>query len=92
VSGVPGLPPAAAADLVAINDLVGRWEHWSVRRAEVQAKRRRSDEEILRLFLHPMWCIEKESGYRDLHEGLARFTGVEELFDGLTHLEHEPRS
>ena len=82
----------AAADLVAINDLVGRWTHWSARRAEVQGKRRRSDEEILRLFLHPMWCIDQESGYRDLHTGLAKFAGLEELFAGLTHLEHEPRS
>ena len=92
LSGVPSLPPVAAADLVAINDLVGRWTHWSARRAEVQGKRRRSDEEILRLFLDPMWCIEQESGYRDLHTGLTKFAGLDELFAGLTHLEHEPRS
>jgi GT2 family glycosyltransferase len=92
LGGQPGIPPVAVADLVAINDLIGRWKHWSERRAAVQAKRRRSDEEILRLFLHPMWCIEQESGYRDLHEGLAKFAGLERLFAGLTHLEHEPRN
>ena len=68
------------ADLLAINDLLGRWEHWSKRRAEVQARRRRPDAEIFRLFLKPHWCIEGERGYEELQRGLSAFYGLDELF------------
>jgi hypothetical protein len=40
----------AAADLLAANDLLSRWSHWMNRRAEVQAKRKRRDEDIFGLF------------------------------------------
>jgi GT2 family glycosyltransferase len=70
----------AAADLIGINDLLGRWEHWMKRREEVQKKRRRSDAEIFELFLKPHWCIEDEKGYRELHAGLTRFEGLDRLF------------
>jgi GT2 family glycosyltransferase len=68
------------ADLLAVNDLLGRWEHWSKRRAEVQARRKRSDAEIFRLFLKPHWCIEGERGYEELQRGLTAFYGLDELF------------
>lgn len=81
----------AVADLLAINDLIGAWDHWMGRRKEVQDRRRRPDEEIFRLFLRPMWCIEEESGYRGLHEGAARFFGVADLFEGLTSMGEDPQ-
>ena len=78
------------ADLLAINDLLGAWEHWSARRAEIQARRRRPDAEILPLFLRPLWCIEDDPGYRALHAGAADRFGLQQLFDGMTTLPEEP--
>ena len=78
------------ADQVALNDLLGRWDHWQGRRQEVQARRRRPDAEILPLFLDPHWCIEAEGGYRKLQGGLEEFLGLADLFEGLTTLEHPP--
>jgi hypothetical protein len=66
--------------VLAVNDLLGRWEHWMKRRAEVQSRRRRSDAEIFRLFLKPHWCIEGERGYEELQRGLTDFYGLDELF------------
>jgi len=75
------------ADLVGINDLLGRWYYWTARRFEVQRRRRRSDAEIFRLFLSPHWCIEDERGYRELHAGLTRMLGLDRLFppDSIRH-------
>jgi GT2 family glycosyltransferase len=80
----------SVADLVGMNDLLGRWDHWMARRAVVQAKRRRPDDQILPLFLRPLWCIEDEGGYKELHSGVSQFMGLDTLFDGLTTLTQEP--
>ena len=80
----------AIADLVGMNDLLGRWDHWMDRRQAIQERRQRPDSEILPLFLRPMWCIEEEPGYRQLHAGMADFLGLDDLFAGLTTLEEEP--
>ena len=74
----------AGADLIGINDLLGNLGHWMERRALVQGARRRPDAEILPLFIKPLWCVEEEPAYRALHEGLARFLGIEAMFEGLT--------
>jgi GT2 family glycosyltransferase len=66
----------AAADLIGVNDLLGRWEHWMGRRAAVQGRRRRSDAEIFRMFLKPHWCIEGEGGYRELQRGVEALFGL----------------
>ncbi len=73
-----------------MNDLLGRWDHWMDRRKAIQERRQRPDSEILPLFLSPMWCIEDEPGYRQLHAGMADFLGLDDLFAGLTTLEEEP--
>jgi GT2 family glycosyltransferase len=80
----------ALADLIALNDLLGNWDDWMERRATVQARRRRPDAEILPLFLRPLWCIEDERGYRDLHAGVARFFGIDDMFEGLTSMQKDP--
>ena len=80
----------AIADLVGMNDLLGRWEHWMERRKAVQDRRTRPDSEILPLFLRPMWCIEGEPAYRELHSGLSEFLGLDDLFAGLTTMNDEP--
>ncbi len=69
-----------AADLVAINDLLGNWDHWMRRRKGVQALRRRPDSEIFSLFQKPFWCIEGERGYVELQKGLVEFHGLDRTF------------
>jgi hypothetical protein len=73
----------AVADLVGLNDLFARWEHWSRRRAEVQSRRRRPDAEILGLFHQPLWCIMEDASYQTLQRGLTGFFGIDALFAGL---------
>jgi GT2 family glycosyltransferase len=80
----------AAADLIGINDLLSNWEHWMERRREVQSRRARADQEIFRLFLKPMWCIEDDPAYRALQRGVTEFTGLDELFRGLELFPGEP--
>ena len=90
VRATDAMSRVAIADLLGINDLIGRWEHWMNRRAEVQNRRERADEEIFRLFLRPMWCIEDELGYRELQAGAADFMGIDALFRGMTSMEEDP--
>ena len=80
----------ATADFIGMNDLLGDWDHWMERRREVQATRKRSDEEIFRLFLKPTWCVEDEAGYKELHEGVLEDLGIGELFKDLTDDGPEP--
>lgn len=82
----------AAADLIGINDLLGRWTHWMAKRDAVQSMRRTKDSEILRLFLKPHWCIEGEAGYADLHEGMTSFFGLDQLFEGCTDHGRQPHN
>lgn len=81
----------AAADLIGINDLLGRYDHWMGRRAAVQSKRRRSDAEIFALFHKPLWCIEEEPAYKELHSGMTRFLGIDRWFEGLAGRGGDPR-
>lgn len=75
----------ASADLLALNDVVGNWDHWEKRRAVVQATRKRDDSEILRLFEKPLWCIEpRDPGYVALHESMLKSFAIDELFRGCT--------
>ena len=80
----------AAADLIGINDLLGRWEHWMKRRAEVQSVRARDDHEIFKLFLKPLWCVEGEPAYGELQTGLEQLLGLDEIFADLTTITGQP--
>ena len=86
------LDPIALADLVAINDLLGNWDHWMKRRLEVQARRARGDEKILPLLLRPLWCIEQDPGYQELQDGLVQFLGLDRLFENLTSMQDDPKT
>ncbi|MEZ6004570.1 MAG: glycosyltransferase family 2 protein [Planctomycetota bacterium] len=79
-----------AADQFAINDVIGDWNHWMGVRSELQARRKRSDSEILGLFLRPMWCIEGDQAYQNLHHGLADLFGLRELFAQYPTLGEDP--
>jgi GT2 family glycosyltransferase len=69
-----------AADLVAIDDLLGRWEHWMRRRLEVQTRRRKHDYEIFPMFLDPLACVEADSAYHALQSGLTARYRIPEMF------------
>jgi len=71
---------AAAADLIGLNDLLGNWSHWMVRRGEVQGKRRRPDAEIFELFLKPRWGVDTDPTYLELQSGLMAFLGLDARF------------
>ncbi|MFT5200546.1 MAG: GT2 family glycosyltransferase [Planctomycetota bacterium] len=81
----------AAADWIAINDLIGDWKHWMELRADLQKKRKRPDSEILRLFLKPHWCVEGDPAYQMLQEGLTGMYNLDELFAGMPTIEEEPK-
>lgn len=80
----------SAADMIGVNDLIGRWDHWMERRRSVQDLRRRSDQELFGLFLRPQWCVEDEPAYGELQAGLTEFLGIDELFRGLDEAGPEP--
>lgn len=80
----------AVADLVGLNDLLANWDHWSERRRAIQVRRRRDDAEIFQLFHKPMWCVEDDDSYRELHLGVTSFFGIDRMFDGLTAPGPEP--
>lgn len=88
--GVAPITRIGVADLIAVNDLLSNWDHWMRRRREVQSRRRTPDAEIFRLFLRPLWCIEKDPQYQQLFEGATRFFGVDRLFAGLTLIDKDP--
>ena len=75
-----GIKRAAAADILAVDDLLSGWGHWMERRAEVQARRRRSDAELFELFLKPFWCTEPNESFCELQSHLVRFAGLDRLF------------
>ena len=79
-----GVSRIGVADLIGLNDLLGNWDHWVERRQEVQSRRRRTDEEIFRLFLKPLWCVESDPAYRELQTGLVGLLGLDALFADLT--------
>lgn len=80
----------AVADMVGINDLLGNWDHWMARRQAIQARRKRPDADIFQLFYRPLWCIEGEPAYAELHRGTVEFFGLDELFHGLTAGDTDP--
>ena len=89
--GLQSIKRVGTADLLAVNDLLGRWEHWQARRKQVQALRKRPDSDILPLFLRPLWCVEADPGYEALQAGLIDFMGIDQLFAGLTTLHENPQ-
>ncbi|MCA9001314.1 MAG: glycosyltransferase family 2 protein, partial [Planctomycetes bacterium] len=85
------IPKNTAADYIAINDLLGDWNHWMGVRGDLQKKRKRPDSEILRLFLKPHWCIEGDPAYQALQEGLTGMYALDDLFAGMPTLEEDIR-
>ena len=85
------LKRVGVADLIGINDFLGRWDHWSAKRRKVQDARRRPDRETFGLFLRPEWNIEDEPGYLELQRGVSALFGIDELFRDLSEPGTRPR-
>ena len=75
-----GIKRAAAADILAVDDLLSAWGHWMERRAEVQSRRKVPDAELFELFLKPFWCTEPNDSFCELQTQLVRFAGLDRLF------------
>lgn len=75
------IDPLAFADVSAVNDVLGSWDAWMARRAEVQATRKRVDAEILRLFGDPLRCVEGEGEYVALQRAFTERLRLEDVFD-----------
>ncbi len=69
-----------AADLIAIDDLLANWDRWMLRRRAVQARRKRGDDEIQRMFLDPLACIEGDPAYVALPKDLVERFGLGDVF------------
>ncbi len=87
----PDISREAVADLIGINEVLARWPHWMQRRREVQALRKRPDEQVFALFLKPLWHVESDPVSTAMIDGLASFYGLDGMFDGLDLLERRPQ-
>lgn len=58
------------SDLVAYGDVIRNFPNLLEKRKRIQAKRKRGDREIFRLFLKPFWVIEADAEYQNLQRGL----------------------
>jgi GT2 family glycosyltransferase len=70
----------AVADLVALADVGALLPKMAVKRARIQAARKRSDAEIAPLFLNPFWCVEPSETFERTQRALEEFFRIRELF------------
>jgi GT2 family glycosyltransferase len=78
--GTVPIAKIGAADFIAINDVLANWNDWMRRRREVQSRRKRGDDEIQRLFLEPLACVEGDASYAALQAELVARFGLGETF------------
>jgi GT2 family glycosyltransferase len=71
----------ALADLVALHDFGLHLPRLLRERASIQARRRREDREIFRLFHDPFWAVEPPEEYAALQRLLCDEFGIRELFE-----------
>ena len=73
-------PRVAIAHIHAVVDLADGLPDVLAKRDVVQARRRRSDDELTELFIRPMQPLEWEGGYVEAQQALVAWLGVDELF------------
>jgi GT2 family glycosyltransferase len=78
--GFEQVPRAAIAHLLAGDDLIRYWPRLMEKRAWIQARRRRSDGEIFRLFGRPLQLSFLEDEYEAAQGLLVRAFGLDWLF------------
>jgi GT2 family glycosyltransferase len=74
------LPPPVVATLLALEDFARALPQLQKKREQVQASRRRPDEELFALFPEPLRLHEAGDRYRDAAETLIRDLGIDALF------------
>lgn len=67
--------------LVAVDDVLGQLPNLMEKRRQVQARRKRSDEEIIELFGDPLRSVVEEPEYIEAEAGLLKGLGLDRLFD-----------
>ncbi|MFZ0427632.1 MAG: glycosyltransferase family 2 protein [Acidobacteriota bacterium] len=67
--------------LVAVDDVLGRLPALMEKRRKIQAKRRRTDREIIALFGDPLRPIVEDPDYIQIEAGLMEGLGLDRLFD-----------
>lgn len=81
----PSPPPEAREDawihLVALDDILEQLPRWLEKRSAVQALRRRSDAEILRLFRDPLRPIVEDADYIRFEADLLETLGLGDVWD-----------
>ena len=68
--------------LVALDDVIEQWPQLMKKRQAVQARRKRSDEEITALFRDPFRRIFKDSSYEESESEWIEALGIEKFFPG----------
>jgi GT2 family glycosyltransferase len=74
------IPFQALSYVVAGNDIISLYEKMLAKRGFIQARRRRSDEEILGLFVRPLGYSELWPEYQQTQNHLSRLFGIEQIF------------
>ncbi len=73
----------AYATVVGMEDIIDALPRVRVKRADIQARRRRSDAEVFRRFGDALTPVEGRGGYPDSHALITAELGLETLFGGL---------
>ncbi len=82
LSATQEFPKVALSDLVAYNDLLVGFESMTAKRAKVQDRRARPDEEILELFHRPYWSVEPDPTFSPFLSQVMEFFRVPDVFSG----------
>ncbi|GJM22354.1 MAG: hypothetical protein DHS20C15_22690 [Planctomycetota bacterium] len=85
-----GIPPPAKADMLAISDFTGLLDAMSVKRREIQARRKRPDAEIVKMFRIPFWAVEHHPEFSHMIRGLMDAFRLHEIF-GTREVVVDPR-
>ncbi len=85
-----GIPPPAKADMLAVNDFSMQLDAMAAKRRGIQARRRRADKDIVKLFRIPFWAVEVHPEFAHLIRALMDGFRLDELF-GTREVVVDPR-
>ena len=85
-----GIPPPAKADMLAINDFSTLLDAMAAKRKDIQARRKRPDAEIVKLFRIPFWAVENHPEFAHMIRALMESFRLDEIF-GTKEVVIDPR-
>lgn len=85
-----GIPPPAKADMLAMDDFSSLLDVMSMKRRTIQSSRRRSDQELVRLFRIPFWAVEEAPEFSNMVRALMDAFSLDEIF-GTSEVVVDPR-